>query len=63
MTVLITCIVVVLAVFMLVAYVVHRSQPGRFRISAKVLKLLDITIEVDALEKPDELRKPSGERA
>jgi hypothetical protein len=63
MTVLISCIVVVLAVLMLVAFVVHRSTPRRFRISAKVFKLLDITIEVDALEKPNELRKPSGGRA
>jgi hypothetical protein len=55
MTVLITCIVVVLAVFMLVAYVVHRSTPRRFRLSAKVLKLLDISIEVDTQDKPKEL--------
>jgi hypothetical protein len=43
----ITCIVV-LPVLALVFYVVRRSRLGRFRLSAKVLKLLDITIEVDA---------------
>jgi hypothetical protein len=50
----ITCIVV-LPVLALVFYVVRRSQPGRFRLSAKVLKLLDISIEVDAQDKPKEL--------
>ena len=55
MTVLISCIVVVLAVLMLVAFVVHRSTLRRFRLSAKVLKVLDISIEVDAQDKPKEL--------
>jgi hypothetical protein len=50
----ITCIVV-LPVLALVFYVVHRSKPGRFRLTAKVLKLLDITIEVDGQDGPKEL--------
>jgi hypothetical protein len=50
----ITCIVV-LPVLTLVFYVVRRSKPGRFRLSVKLLKLLDIGIEVDAQDKPDEL--------
>ncbi len=39
----------------LVFYVVHRNKPGRFRLTAKVLRLLDITIEVDARDRPKEL--------
>jgi hypothetical protein len=50
----ITC-VVVLPVLLLVFYVVRRTKPGRFRLSAKVLKLLDITIEVDGRDDPKEL--------
>jgi hypothetical protein len=50
----ITCIIV-LAALALVFYVVHRSKPRRFRLTAKVLKLLDITIEVDGQDKPGEL--------
>jgi hypothetical protein len=50
----ITCIVV-LPVLALVFYVVRRTKPGRFRLSAKVLKLLDISIEIDGHDKPDEL--------
>lgn len=50
----ITCIVV-LPVLALVFYVVRRSKPGRFRLTVKLLKLLDIGIEVDAQDKPDEL--------
>jgi hypothetical protein len=50
----ITCIVV-LPVLALVSYVVHSSQPGRFRLSAKALKMLDITIEVDGQGKPGQL--------
>jgi hypothetical protein len=40
--------IVVLPVLALVFYVVRKSQPGRFRLSVKLLKLLDIVIEVDA---------------
>jgi hypothetical protein len=47
--------VVALATLALVFYVVRSSKPGRFRLSAKVLKLLDISIEVDAQDKPKEL--------
>jgi hypothetical protein len=54
LAVLITC-VVVLPVLALVFYVVRRSQPGRFRLSATLLKLVSINIEVDAQDKPDEL--------
>jgi len=50
----ITCIVV-LPVLALVFYVVRRSKPGRFRLSATLLKLVSISIEVDAEEKPKEL--------
>ena len=50
----ITCIVV-LSVLALVTYVVRRSKPGRFKLTVKLLKLLDITIEVDAQDKPKEL--------
>jgi hypothetical protein len=48
----ITCIVV-LPVLALVFYVVRRSRPGRFRLTVKLLKLLDIGIEVDSEGKPD----------
>jgi len=54
LAVLITCIVV-LPVLALVFYVVRRSKPGRFRLSATLLKLVSISIEVDAQEKPDQL--------
>ena len=50
----ITC-VVVLPVLALVFYVVRRSKPGRFRLSATLLKLMSITIEVDSEDKPREL--------
>jgi len=53
MAVLITCIVV-LPTLALVFYVVRRSKPGRFRLSATLLKLVSISIEVDAQDKPDE---------
>lgn len=49
----ITCSVV-LPVLALVFYVVTRSRPGRFRLNVKVIKLLDIGIEIDAQRKPDE---------
>jgi hypothetical protein len=49
----ITCIVV-LPVLALVFYVVRRSKPGRFRLTVKLLKLLDIGIEVDAQANADE---------
>jgi hypothetical protein len=47
--------IVVLPVLALVFYVVRRSKPGRFRLSAKVLKLLDISIEIDGQDRPGEL--------
>jgi hypothetical protein len=50
----ITCIIV-LPVLALVFYVVRLSKPRRFRLSAKVLRLLDITIEVDGQDGPKEL--------
>ncbi len=55
----ITCIVV-LPVLALVFYVVHRSKPGRFRLSATLHKLVSIYIKVDAQDKPDEL--PGNQR-
>jgi len=42
----ITCIIV-LPVLALIFYVVRSIKLGRFMLGAKVLKLLDITIEVD----------------
>lgn len=48
--------IVVLPVLALVFYVVRMSRPGRFRISARVLNLLDISIEVDGQDKLNELR-------
>jgi hypothetical protein len=46
---------VVLAMLALAAYMVRSSKPGRFRLSAKLLKVLDISIEVDAQDGPKEL--------
>jgi hypothetical protein len=53
-----TVCVVILPVIALVFYVVHRTKPGRFRLSATLLKLVSINIEVDAQDKPDELPGP-----
>ena len=53
-TVLLALGIVVLPVLALVFYVVRRSKPGRFGLTVKLLKLLDIGIEVDAQDKPDE---------
>lgn len=47
--------IVVLPVLALVFYVVRSSKPRRFRLTAKVPKLLDITIEVDGQDGPKEL--------
>jgi hypothetical protein len=53
----ITCLVAVLAVFILVIYVVHKSQLRRFRLSIEGgWKQVKLNIEVDAKDKPDELR-------
>ena len=49
----ITCIVV-LPVLALVFYVVRQGKPSRFRLSASLLKLVSINIEVDAQDKPNE---------
>ena len=54
-TVLLALGVIVLPVLALAFYVVHRIRPGRFRLSVKLLKLLDIGIEVDAQDKQGEL--------
>jgi hypothetical protein len=52
----VTCIVV-LPVLALGFFVVSmsRGKLARFKFSAKVLKLLDISIEVDAQDRPGEL--------
>lgn len=42
--------IVILPVLALVFYVVHKSKPGRFRLSATLMKLISINIEVDAAE-------------
>lgn len=57
--------IVVLPVLALVFYVVRRSKPGRFRLTVKLFKVLDIGIEVDAQDKPDELpgNQPHRRRA
>ena len=47
--------VVELPVLILVFYVVRRSKPGRFKLSATLLKLVSINIEIDAQDRPDEL--------
>jgi hypothetical protein len=47
--------IVVLPVLPLVTYVVRRSKPGRFKLTVKLLKLLDIDIDLDAQDEPDEL--------
>ena len=49
----ITCIVV-LPVLALVFYVVRQGKPSRFRLSASLLKLVSVNIEVDAQDKPNE---------
>ena len=59
LTLWITCIIV-LPVLALVFYVVSRSKPGRFRLSATLLKLVSINIEVDAQDKPGELSGPDS---
>lgn len=57
----IICIIVLVLAFVfyvvrtLVSYLVRRSKHGRFRITVKLLKLLDIDIEVDAQDRPGEL--------
>lgn len=48
-------VVVVLAVVVLVFYVVRRSNPTRFRISATLARWFSISIEVDSQHRPDEL--------
>lgn len=58
----ITCIVV-LPALALVFYVVSKSKPGRFRLSATLLKLVSINIEVDAEDKPRELPAASESAA
>jgi hypothetical protein len=54
----VTCIII-LPVLTLVFYVVRKSKPGRFRLSATLLKLISINIEVDAQDERDKL--PPGE--
>jgi hypothetical protein len=46
---------VILPVLVLVFYVVRSGKARRFRLSAKVLKLLDISIEVDGPDEPRQL--------
>lgn len=51
----IACMLILLPVLALAFYVVQRSKPGRFRLSATLLKLVSINIEVDAQREPDTL--------
>jgi hypothetical protein len=45
----------VLPVCILVFYVVQKSKPQRFRLSATAFKLISITVEVDGPSEPDQL--------
>jgi hypothetical protein len=61
-------IVVVLSVFGLVFYAMHRSKPSRLKLTASFLKLASFSIEVESkdvwqgAEGPSSLRdSPSGE--
>jgi hypothetical protein len=50
----ITC-TVVLPALALAFYVVSRSKPGRFKLTATLAKIVSINIEVDAEDKAKEL--------
>jgi hypothetical protein len=52
---------VMLPVLALVFYVVQRSKPRRFKLSATLLKLVSINIEVDAQDEPDKLPRGPAE--
>jgi hypothetical protein len=47
--------VVLIPIVGLVFYVVHRSKPGKFKLSANVLKFVSLSIEV---ESQDEQQRP-----
>jgi hypothetical protein len=61
MAVVVICLVV-LPTLALVAYVVRRSRPGRFKLSASLLKLVSVSVEVESLPGPSE-RLPPGDEA
>jgi hypothetical protein len=44
----------------LVSYMVRRSKPTRFRISATLARWFSISIEVDSQDRPDELPPRPG---
>jgi hypothetical protein len=51
-------IVVLLAALVLGFYAVGRIEPGRFRLSLRLLKLFALEVEVDAQRRPDAEDKP-----
>jgi hypothetical protein len=56
----IVCIVV-LPVLLLVFYVVQRSNPRRFKLTATLLKVVSIDVEIDAQGQPDKLPPGAAE--
>lgn len=52
--------IVMFPVLALVFYVVRRTKPSRFRLSATLLKLVSLTIEVDGQDKPDQPPLPGS---
>ena len=52
--------IVVFPVLALVFYVVRKSEPGLFRLSATLLKLISINIEVEAQREPEKLPPEAG---
>lgn len=53
-------IITVVLVVGLVFYAMHRSKPSRFRLSASLLRLFSISIEVESDDRRGEL--PSSDR-
>ena len=56
---LITTCVIVLPILAVVTYVVHRSRPGRFKVSATLLKLVSLSIEVES-QQESPCKVPTG---
>jgi hypothetical protein len=51
---------VLLPILGLVFYVVHRSKPGKFRLSASVLKFVSFSIEVESQGEQQRRELPPG---
>ena len=58
LAVVVTCLVV-LPVLALVAYVVHRSRPGHFKLSASLFKVVSVSVEVES-EREASRKLPPG---